>query len=200
MTTGRINQVTIFERGAVTARSVGAPAPREARVGVSQVGGVTGPPGRPPAPRTESQRRAAPTIHLPRLNSPRRGPPKSRGQSNSQPGLPHAHLERRLPVDGHIPGGTATGLRACPRVRRDIVGQGPLIHRLPSARDRRGRRIRLRASPPRAPRVGGTNGQGRDSARTMVKCVPRRDSAVAVSVGGGARIDVATSGRMGGSI
>ena len=79
-------------------------------------------------PRREPKGIAAPTIHLPQPNSPRRGPPQKRRIDGPTP-LAHARLRRRLPMPGHEPRRAAAGIQAYPRLRQGIDSQRPTTHR-----------------------------------------------------------------------
>ena len=142
---------------------------------------------------TESNQCARLTaIRLPPLDSPRRGPRKKRSFPTE---LWHARLGRRLPVPGHA-------RRRLPVHRRTPECVGPNVW--PSASNpqksrratslavseagyRRSINIRRRVNE-------SLTANGRDI-RAIVNSRPRRDSAMAVSVGGGALIDKANSER-----
>lgn len=91
--------------------------------------------------------------------------------------------QRRLPARGRAPEcvgiSMANGQQPTDILRRETAPIGGIGFGRP-----------LRAHQ----RVGRTNGQRRRADGTVVKGVPRRDSAVAVSVGGGSRIDGANLG------
>ena len=194
MTTGRINQVTIFEQGPRSREVLGGPSPL-ARVGVSRLGGVTEHPvGRPPP---EPNRRGVP--HQPSICRDwiPQGEVRRRARTNriagpnfrmptSSGGYPTAvtSSQRRIPAFKRAPEcveiSMANGQQPTDLLRRETTAIGRIGFGRPLHRRRR---------------VGRTNSQRRPIGRTLVKCVPRRDSAMAVSVGGGPRIDGANTGR-----
>ena len=171
MTTGRINQVTIFEGGPVARRRRETPRPRQARVGVSQVIGVTEHPvGRPPL---EPNRRGVPRPPSICRDCFPQGEVRRRTRANQIAGPNFRMPASRGGYSSTVTSvKTATGPRACPRVRQGIDGHRPITHRLPSARDRLNRRNRLRAPPARRRRVGRTNSQRRGGRRDECQCNP----------------------------
>jgi hypothetical protein len=120
MTTGRINQVTIFEKP--SPECIGPARSTRGSELVHRRG--CGTPGRAPSPRTKSgaKRGGHPfaTTEFSRSRS---------AEATVSTALRHTLPRRRLPTASHIKK-TVTSTRACPQIRQSIDGHRPVTHRI----------------------------------------------------------------------
>ena len=172
MTTGRINQVTIFER---PSPEYMGPAPSARGSSVVHKKGC-GTPGEAPGPRTESKARHRPhpfaTTEFSRSRSAEAVVLYSASACPPQKEATHRRSHQK----------TATSTRACPQLRQYIDGHRPITHRILRRSTLSDERAGFgRFTPPRRRVSAGARQPTAQACKTVTKGLPISDSANAVS-------------------